>query len=125
MRLLLDTHVLLWSLFDESLLSPATIRLLKDPDSLVMVSAVSAWEISIKQSIGKLRIPQHWYEVVEEIGYTPLTIRVDHALEVGNLPNLHKDPFDRMLVAQARVEGLKIVTRDERLRRYSVDILAA
>ena len=125
MRLLLDTHVLLWALTDDSSLTAAARAAIVDGRNRVVVSAVSAWEITIKRSLGKLRAPADLAEEVAAHRFTPLAVSLEHALAVGALPDLHRDPFDRLLVAQAGVEGLTIVTRDRAIARYDVDVLGA
>jgi PIN domain nuclease of toxin-antitoxin system len=89
----------------------------------VYVSAVSIWEIEIKRAVRRLRAPDDIVERVDEAGYGRLPITFEHAVEAGRLPRLHSDPFDRMLVAQARVEGLTLMTADERIRHYDVGVL--
>jgi PIN domain nuclease of toxin-antitoxin system len=121
-RLLLDTHALLWWLADEGLTDQARDAI-ADPDNLVMVSAASAWEISIKKALGKLSAPDDLERQVEESGFTPLSISVTHVVAAGQLPRHHDDPFDRMLIAQAYAEGLTIVTRDKRFADYNVATL--
>lgn len=125
MRLLLDTHVLLWALADDPSLSTAARAAIVDGRNRVVASAVSAWEITIKRSLGKLRAPADLAEAVAAHRFTPLAVSLEHALAVGALPDLHRDPFDRLLVAQAGVEGLTIVTRDRAIARYDVDVLEA
>lgn len=124
MRLLLDTHVVLWWLAGRDI-SPAAREAIADPADDVAVSAASAWEISIKKSIGKLVAPDDLENQIRVGGFTPLPIRIDHALVAGELPRHHDDPFDRMLVAQAMVEGLIVVTRDTRFSEYDVRVLPA
>ena len=124
MNLLLDTHVFLWGVDDNPKLSPAAKEAILDGQNIVYVSAATAWEISIKRSIGKLKIPESDY--LEELRlhrFTPLSITTEHALAVENLPHFHKDPFDRMLIAQAQEEKLALVTRDPRFRAYDVRII--
>ena len=116
MRLLLDTHALLWALADPDRLNDTARDALRDGRNVVLVSAVSAWELAIKQAAGKLRAPDDLLEVVDATGFDWLPISAQHALLAGALPPLHRDPFDRMLVAQARQESLIIVTRDRGLR---------
>ncbi len=125
MRLLLDTHVLLWALTDDPSLSAAARAAIVDGRNRVVVSAVSAWEITIKRSLGKLRAPADLAKEVAAHRFTPLAVSLEHALAVGALPDLHRDPFDRLLVAQAGVEDLTIVTRDRAIARYDVDVLGA
>ena len=122
MRLLLDTHALLWWLADESLTDQARDAI-ADPANLVMVSAASAWEISIKKALGKLTAPDDLERQVHESGFTPLPISMAHGTAAGQLPRRHDDPFDRMLIAQAFAEGLTIVTHDKRFAEYEVAVL--
>lgn len=125
MRLLLDTHVLLWWLANDSALGEEAREGISAPGSSVYVSAASAWEISIKQALGKLDAPS---DLVRQLGthrFEPLPITVSHAYAAGALPRHHDDPFDRMLVAQAGAEGLTLVTRDPRIVLYGVSTLAA
>lgn len=124
MRLLLDTHVLLWWLGDARL-SPEATQVIADGRNEVFVSAVSAWEISIKTALGKLDAPGDLSEQLEANAFVPLSIRVSHALVAGALVRHHDDPFDRMLVAQANLERLVLVTRDQRFAAYDVETLAA
>jgi PIN domain nuclease of toxin-antitoxin system len=123
-RLLLDTHALLWWLADEGL-TTQTRDVIADPANLVMVSAASAWEISIKKALGKLAAPDDLEQQVRAGGFLPLPISIAHALAAGELARHHEDPFDRMLIAQAYAEGLTIVTRDKRFDDYGVALLPA
>ncbi len=120
MRLLLDTHALLWWLADDPALTREAKSAVADPASAVFVSAATAWEIAIKQALGKLEAPNDLENQIQLNGFEPLSITITHAYSAGTLPRHHDDPFDRMLVAQALVEGLTIVTRDPRLERYGV-----
>lgn len=123
MRLLLDTHALLWWLADEGLSDQARDAV-ADPANLVMVSAVSAWEISIKKAVGKLTAPDDLERQVDEGGFVPLSISIAHGIAAGELPRHHDDPFDRMLIAQAFAEELTIVTHDKRFADYDVATLS-
>ncbi len=125
MRLLLDTHALIWWLERNRKLDTAARVAVDEPTNVVVVSAVSAWEIAIKTALGKLRTPADLPEALRENRFLPLAITVEHALAAGVLPRHHEDPFDRMLVAQAQTEGLTIVTRDPRFSAYAVATLAA
>jgi PIN domain nuclease of toxin-antitoxin system len=121
--LLLDTHVILWWLTDDSTLGPEiTARL--DDDPAVVISPVSIWEVTIKQSLGKLTGPATLAEDMANSGFGMLPVSAEHAIVAGRLPLLHRDPFDRMLVAQARCEGLTLATRDPLVHAYDVDTLA-
>ncbi len=122
MRLLLDTHVLLWWLADEGL-TPQSRDAIADPENLVMVSAASAWEISIKKALGKLSAPDDLEQQVDESGFAALPISIVHGLAAGRLPRHHDDPFDRMLIAQALEEGLTLVTHDKRFTDYDVALM--
>ena len=116
---LLDTHILLWWLADDRRLS-VDLRGLITTAPVVVVSAVSAWEIAIKRALGKLRAPEDLAAVVDRSGFSPLPITLQHAQAAGVLPRHHHDPFDRMLIAQAELERLTIVTVDDRFRHYGV-----
>lgn len=127
MKLLLDTHVFLWWNMDAPELSWTARELIADTDSEVYVSAVSAWEIVIKAAKGRLLLPEapHTY-VVSRITANQmlgLPIEISHTLEVSRLDDHHSDPFDRLLVAQCRVESLNLVSADPVLREYPVDVI--
>jgi PIN domain nuclease of toxin-antitoxin system len=124
MRLLLDTHVFLWWGEDTKKLTVQTRRRIQDADD-VFVSAASAWEVSIKIAVGKLTMPMPFLDAVTESGFSTLPVDFAHAVAVRNLPLLHADPFDRMLVAQALVEGLHLVSRDPVLARYPAPFVRA
>lgn len=129
MRLLADTHVLLWALLRPDELEARASRALRSPANDVLVSAASFWEIAIKAAAGKLRLPgepAEWLPVaVERTGFGTLDVTGAHGLAAGALPAHHRDPFDRMIVAQALSEGLVVVTRDSRIAAYGVAVLAA
>ena len=120
MRLLLDTHVLLWWLAGSRDLRAEIRLLIEDEANDVWVSAASAWEIAIKKALGKLSAPDDLLDVLADNNIQPLPILLADALEAGALPPHHDDPFDRMLVAQARLSGLTLVTRDPRIAAYDV-----
>lgn len=123
MSLLLDTHVVLWWIYGTPSLPEPVAARIADPGELVVVSAASIWEAAIKAALGKLRVPEALGDVVIDEGFEPLPITFDHAERAGDLPAHHRDPFDRMLVAQALVEGLTIVTHDPAFEPYGVDLL--
>lgn len=125
MNLLLDTHVLLWALAGDPKLSEATQSAIANEENIVLVSAASAWEIAIKCALGKLRAPDDLVAQLAAADIQHLPITMNHALAAGALPRHHEDPFDRMLIAQAQIEDLTIVTADGALHRYGVPILAA
>ena len=123
MRLLLDTHILLWWLAGDRRLSAPIREAVADPETDVVVSAVSAWEIAIKKALGKLRAPDDLEAQMVAQGFGPLPITVRHALLAGALPRHHEDPFDRMLVAQAHAEQLTLVSVDPWVSHYEVAVL--
>lgn len=123
MRLLLDTHVILWWLADSDELT-GQVKELLDTEPSVHLSAVSAWEIAVKQSLGKLDGPDDLAERVRDSQFTALPITPGHGVRAGRLPPLHRDPFDRILVAQAQIEGMTVVTRDQWIPRYDVPVMA-
>ncbi len=126
MRFLLDTAVLLWSLDKSDQLNERAQKTLEGRED-IHLSAASSWEIAIKWGLGKLRLPKPPAQLIPEamnrLGIRPLPIALSHSLAVTDLPNHHKDPFDRMLIAQARSEGLVLMTADASFRKYTVEIL--
>lgn len=123
MKVLLDTHMLLWWLADDERLPAMAAVTIADPDNEVVVSAASAWEISIKQAAGRLDAPDDLLDAVAANDFETLTITAGHAMAAGSLPIHHADPFDRMLIAQAQIEDLIIVTIDRRFSEYEVELL--
>jgi PIN domain nuclease of toxin-antitoxin system len=120
---LLDTHVLLWVLSDDPRLEGRARAAITDGRNRVLVSAVSAWEITIKKALGKLRVPDDLPAQLARQRFVSLDITVTHALAVGDLPHHHADPFDRMLVAQARTDRLTLITHDPQILHYEVEVL--
>ena len=125
MSLLLDTHALLWWLADAPALSKEAREAIGDQDRIVYVSAVTAWEISVKRARGKLEAPGDLAAELTANAFQELPISAAHATAAGQLPNHHRDPFDRMLVAQAQIENLTLVTRDKNIAKYEVAMLKA
>ena len=125
MNILLDTHVLIWALENNSTLTERAVNAIVDGNNMVFVSSASVWEISIKQKLGKLEAPDNLLEEIRMHRFTPLPINADHAQLAGTLPYIHKDPFDRMLIAQTIIEKLVLLTRDEPIAKYNVKILKA
>lgn len=125
MKLLLDTHVLLWWLANPEEILPTALKAISSPTNEVYVSAASLWEMSIKQHMGKLSLPGDPIEVLASMGFAMLDISAEHGWRAGGLPPHHKDPFDRMLVAQADIEGMVLVTRDTHIPKYGIPVLAA
>ena len=124
-RLLLDTHAFLWSLTEPQRLSQRTRAVIEDPRSEVFVSSISGWEIALKRALGKLQAPDNLEASIKKQGFTPLPLTFHHAEQAGALPPHHGDPFDRMLVAQAQIEGRIGVTRDRHISRYDVRTMPA
>ena len=122
MKLLLDTHVVLWWQRDDRRLKPAARRAIATAD-IVWVSAASGWEVAIKTALGRLRLDEPFEITIAADDFTELPLTLRHAAELGTLPPHHLDPFDRVLVAQARVEGATIVSHDSALTPYGVPML--
>jgi PIN domain nuclease of toxin-antitoxin system len=120
LRLLLDTHTLIWAAREE--LRDDAHKAIEEVADSVFVSAATIWEIEIKRALGRLQAPGDMIERVEESGYERLPITFEHAREAGRLPLLHGDPFDRILVAQARTEGMTLASADAALQRYDVAV---
>jgi PIN domain nuclease of toxin-antitoxin system len=124
-RLLLDTHAFLWWLGDDSKLGALSRAAIADGGNSVFVSAASAWEIALKRQSGKLEAPGDIAEWIEQCEFGSLSIDVSHAVAAAALPPHHKDPFDRMLVAQAQLEELTLVARDDAIDAYAVPVIDA
>jgi PIN domain nuclease of toxin-antitoxin system len=125
LRILLDTHVLLWWLSDDQRLSGSARDLILDGSNEILVSAATGWEIAIKSALGKLIFEGVLEAFVDEQGFTKLPITLAHTSEISRLPPIHRDPFDRMLVAQTRVENLQILTVDQNILQYPANVLEA
>ena len=129
MGLLLDTHAFLWAASDPASLAVPARAAIEDPGNEVFVSAAVAWEIAIKYALGKLSLPAdpatYFPARVASLGFATLAIAPEHALAVGALPNHHNDPFDRIMIAQAQIEGLTFVTSDKNALQYPVHAIAA
>jgi PIN domain nuclease of toxin-antitoxin system len=121
-RVLVDTHVLLWWLADDPSLSPLARETIADPATTLLVSTGSVWEIALKRALGKLTAPDELLDAIAAAGFTSLPVAAAHAWEVRNLPFHHRDPFDRLLIAQALVERLPVVTADPGFGAYGVAI---
>lgn len=121
MRVLLDTHVLLWAVLNDPRLSKAQVQTISE--GALYLSAASVWEIEIKRAIGKLNVPDDLYDVAVDAGCRPLPISWTHAQAAAVLPRHHTDPFDRMLIAQARCEGLRLASSDAKMAAYDVDLI--
>lgn len=129
MKVLLDARAWLWMLSAPERFEPEALEVVSDPSSELHLSAASSWEIAIKYALGRLPFPiPPWTYVPDRIassGVVPLPVEHVHALEVARLPAVHRDPFDRLLVAQARIEGLAILTSDPVFEAYGADVVRA
>lgn len=127
MRLLLDTQAFLWSISAPERLGVRARRAIQSGRNEVFVSAVSAWEIAIKSALGRLTLAEDPQRLIPDQmtqnAFEPLPVQIRHALKVVDLPNIHKDPFDRLLVAQALIEELALVSGDAQLGRYPVRVI--
>ena len=122
MKLLLDTHTLIWWLANNPTLFEGAKKAIANPNNLVFVSAASAWEIAIKKSLGKLDAPEDLETQIEVHNFQALPITITHGVAVGKLPWHHKDPFDRIIIAQAICESATIITRDKKFNLYNVSV---
>lgn len=123
MKLLLDTHAALWFLAGDDRLGENARRHITDTANRVLLSAAVVWEVGIKRSLGKLVAPEEYLSLLLGAGVQALPVSLDHAAAVERLPWHHRDPFDRMLVAQASLEGAALVSRDEAMRPYGVTLI--
>lgn len=127
MRALLDTHVLLWWLLDDARLSPRVRMIMTDGRNELLWSVASSWELAIKVGLGKVRVPGPLRSYIpgklQEQNILTLQVEHAHAFEVAELPLLHRDPFDRLLIAQARIERITLISVDEHLRPYDIEVI--
>ena len=123
MNVLLDTHILIWALENNPSLSKKARNAIITGANMVFVSSASVWEISIKKSAGQLRVPDTLLEELIAHRFSLLNISAEHAQLAGELPMIHKDPFDRMLVAQANIEKLTLISNDPMIAQYKVKLL--
>jgi PIN domain nuclease of toxin-antitoxin system len=124
MRLLVDTHILLWWLANDRRISPKAASLLKDPTNEVLVSAASVWEIAIKYGLGRITLSQNvLIDAVHKCGFSQLPITFEHCSHLADLPSIHRDPFDRILVAQSLSEPAMLLTNDRILKDYGSTVL--
>ena len=121
--MLLDTHILLWWLNNDDSLTAEHRKILSSKDNICHISAASIWEISIKTRLGKLEIPSNYVDELTREGFVELAVSWNHCRKVSELPLVHRDPFDRLLIAQAVLEDLRLLTVDERIRKYAVYVI--
>jgi PIN domain nuclease of toxin-antitoxin system len=124
-KFLLDTHALLWWLTDDAQLRSDARAVISSNENLIAYSAASIWEIRIKEGLGKISLPPKFAEILQGESMEEIPVRAVHAHELIRLPLLHRDPFDRIFVAQARIEGATLITRDRTLERYGISVLEA
>ncbi len=124
-KILLDTHALLWWLADHPSLGENSREIISDERNDVYISAVSTWEIAIKKNKGLLKAPDNIDAIVEDEGFLKLPITLFHGEQAGNLKQIHRDPFDRMLIAQAQAEGLDLMTADKIIPEYGLRVIDA
>lgn len=127
MKLLLDTHIFLWLCSEPEKLPPAAYDACRDPQNRLYLSHVSPWEIQIKQQLGKLHLQAALWDLIErqnrENGLNMLPIKLDHIYALNQLPYHHNDPFDRLLIAQSRIESMVLVTVDRKISLYDLEVL--
>ena len=122
---LLDTHTLLWWFSKPEKLSKKSQEVIGDSKNIILVSSVSTWEIVIKKTLGKLRVPDRIFSLIEEENFYELPIRISHTQALEKLPKHHNDPFDRLLIAQGNMEKAVIITRDKYIKKYPISTIEA
>ncbi len=120
---LLDTHIFIWWMESSKRLSKSQLKLLNDPQNQIFISVASVWEIILKRARHKLKVPNDIESGITKSGFTLVPIKLAHVLAVEKLPNLHSDPFDRVLIAQALTENLVFITDDIKIKKYDLQIL--
>ena len=123
MRYLLDTHIILWWLYDDRQLPRRHRLIMSEPDNHIIVSVASLWEIEIKRAVGKLVVDPGYIDVIKSDGFEFLSVHPSHIVKLRSLSLYHNDPFDRMLVAQAQAESMIFLTIDKMVKKYDVEII--
>ena len=123
MNLILDTHIILWWLDNSNKLPEKYFRVISDSNNICFISSATVWEISIKSGLGKLEIPDNFTDILLQEGFSELPVSWEHAAKVKHLPFHHKDPFDRLIIAQTIIEDFKLLTVDNIIPEYEVKIL--
>lgn len=118
MKYLLDTHILIWWAEDNKKLKPEYKDIIADPENMIFVSVVSVWEVIIKTKLKKIKLKTPIQKIIERYGFQVLDIKLDHVLELNKLKDYHKDPFDRLLITQSKVEDLTLLTDDRLINQY-------
>ena len=125
MKYLLDTHIIIWWLIDPKKITPKARNIIADKKQEIFISSVSFWEIAVKQGLGRLTIPTDPIEILTREGFQLLPLTAHEALSVVDLPHIHADPFDRMLIMQSKLNDLVLITRDKKIMEYPVITLTA
>lgn len=123
MTYLLDTHIFIWWMRGDKRLSKKLETLIKDPENEVCLSVVNVWEVVVKKRTGKLSVPRNWKSSIRRLGFRILSVHPEHIYPLESLPLYHKDPFDRILIAQAKAENLTLITSDKKIWKYRVNLL--
>ena len=123
MQFLIDTHVLLWALSDSNKLKKSIVELIEDENNVILVSIATLWELQIKESINKIKLPANFFGSLNQSGYEILPITIQHLETLKILPMYHRDPFERMLIAQANTDKLKLITQDSDICKYEVQVV--
>lgn len=123
MKYLLDTHILIWWLTNPEKLRTEAISAIKSYDHLIYVSSASIWEMAVKESLGKLVVPKNILNLIESQNLKVLPVYPEEALNLPSLPEIHKDPFDRMLISQAKLYDLTLITRDKLIIKYPIKFM--
>lgn len=124
MKYLLDTHIYLWWLNNDKKLTTPVQKILSNPDNILYVSVISFWEISIKFHARKLLLKTPFLALIQNLQFNLLSVNLDHMLELHKLPVYHKDPFDRMLIAQAQAENCILITDDSKIKKYKIEVFS-
>lgn len=122
-RFIIDTHIFVWWMEKDNRLRKNIENIIADPQNFIFLSTVCVWELVTKKKIGRLRLPKDWKETVNSGRFEILPINLEHVLALETLPLYHKDPFDRMLIAQAQVENCRLITVDPKIKKYKVRTL--
>ncbi len=120
---LLDTHAVLWWFEDPTLLTSQAQSIIEEPDNIILISSVVTWEIVIKKSLGKLQVPDRIFSLIKNGPFSELPVTIKHTEVLGDLPDYHSGPFDRLLIAQARAEDVPLLTRDPMINKYHLECI--
>ena len=123
MKILLDTHILLWAVSDSYKLSVKHTELIENPNNIIFISIATLWELTIKQSLGKIDLPENFLTDLTRHGYEIMKVEIDHLIALKQLPLYHRDPFDRIIIAQAMAEQCYLLTVDHEIEKYSAYLL--